>query len=235
MITPKFFKKRLDTIIPLRIFCSGRRRDHEQGRRDERYIIEKAAPIFNMYGYEGTSMSQLTEAIGMTKGAIYGNFKDKDEIAREAFEYNISMIVNQITGVVGTRKHACDKLIAFATFYIDNFPRITEIGGCPLLNAAVDTDNSDLPIRSDVLRVIEKWLDMVGQIIDEGMRKGEIKKGLDSAEFASLFVSSIEGGLMLSKVTGQPDSPGQGGEPHHRHGEQGSAGLGSVAQEYTEW
>ena len=169
-----------------------------------RYIIEKAAPIFNMHGYEGTSMSQLTEAIGMTKGAIYGNFKDKDEIAREAFEYNISMIVNQITGVVGTRKHACDKLIAFATFYIDNFPRITKTGGCPLLNAAVDTDNSDLPIRSDVLRVIEKWLDLVVQIIDDGMRKGEIKEDVDPAEFASLFVSSIEGGIMLSKVTGDP-------------------------------
>ncbi len=40
------------------------------------YIIERAAPIFNMYGYEGFSMSQLTEAIGMTKGAIYGNFKN---------------------------------------------------------------------------------------------------------------------------------------------------------------
>ena len=177
MITPKFFKKRLDTIIPLRIFCLGGEETMSKADETRRYIIEKAAPIFNMYGYEGTSMSQLTEAIGMTKGAIYGNFKDKDEIAREAFEYNISMIVNQITGVVGTRKHACDKLIAFATFYIDNFPRITEIGGCPLLNAAVDTDNGDIPIRSDVLRVIEKWLDMVGQIIDEGMRKGEIKKG----------------------------------------------------------
>jgi len=169
-----------------------------------RYIIEKAAPIFNMHGYEGTSMSQLTEAIGMTKGAIYGNFKDKDEIAREAFEYNFSTVSNQIAAVVANRKHACDKLIAFATFYIDNFPHITRTGGCPILNAAVDTDNTDLPIRSDVLRAIEKWLDSVVQIIDSGVRKGEIREDVDPAEFASLFVSSIEGGIMLSKVTGEP-------------------------------
>jgi len=169
-----------------------------------RYIIEKAAPIFNMHGYEGTSMSLLTEAIGMTKGAIYGNFKDKDEIAREAFEYNLSMVSNQIAAVVGTRKNACDKLIAFATFYIDNFARITKTGGCPILNAAVDTDNSDLPIRSDVLRAIEKWLDSVVQNLDSGTRKGEIREDVDPAEFASLFVSSIEGGIMLAKVTGDP-------------------------------
>ena len=51
-------------------------------------IIEKAAPIFNKHGYAGTSMSQLAQAIQMTKGAIYGNFKDKDEIALAAFDYN---------------------------------------------------------------------------------------------------------------------------------------------------
>lgn len=170
----------------------------------KQYIIEKAAPIFNMHGYEGTSMSQLTEAIGMTKGAIYGNFKDKDEIAREAFEYNMSMIRNQITAVVSTRKNACDKLIAFATFYIDNFHSIAQKGGCPVLNAAVDTDNSDLPIRSNVLRAIEGWLDSIVRITNSGIEKGEIREDVDSGEFASLFVSSIEGGIMLSKVTGDP-------------------------------
>jgi hypothetical protein len=44
------------------------------------YIIEQAAPVFNMYGYKGTTLSQLTKVINMTKGAIYGNFRDKDEI-----------------------------------------------------------------------------------------------------------------------------------------------------------
>ncbi len=170
----------------------------------KRYIIEKAAPIFNMHGYEGTSMSQLTQAIGMTKGAIYGNFRNKDEIAREAFEYNFSAVRDRISAVVRTRKHACDKLIAFATFYIDNYHRLAETGGCPLLNAAVDTDNTDLPIRSSVRQAIETWLDSVIQIVDEGMKKGEIREDVDSEEFASLFVSSIEGGIMLARVTGDP-------------------------------
>ena len=170
------------------------------------YIIEKAAPIFNMHGYGGTSMSRLTEAIGMTKGAIYGNFKNKDEIACEAFEYNLSNIRKQIEAVVFSRKNACDQLIAFATFYIDNFHALSKKGGCPILNAAVDSDNSDLPIRSNVLRAIENWLDSVVLIIEGGKEKGEIKAHVNAGELASLFVSSIEGGIMLSKVTGDPAS-----------------------------
>ena len=110
------------------------------------YIIRQTAPIFNMHGYEGTSMSQLTKAINMTKGAIYGNFKNKNEIALEAFHYNFSNIYKNIEEVVASKDNACDRLIAFANFYLDHFAEILEIGGCPLLNAAIDSDNvhSDL-------------------------------------------------------------------------------------------
>jgi PAS domain S-box-containing protein len=63
-------------------------------------IIAKAAPIFNMYGYKDTTMSQLTDAIRMTKGAIYGNFTDKDEIGLAAFDYNFAEISKKIKKVV---------------------------------------------------------------------------------------------------------------------------------------
>ena len=44
------------------------------------FIIQKVAPIFNKNGYNGTSMSELVDATGLTKGAIYGNFKNKETI-----------------------------------------------------------------------------------------------------------------------------------------------------------
>ncbi len=169
-----------------------------------KHIIKKAAPIFNMYGYDGFSLSLLTEAIGMTKGAVYGNFKNKDELSRAAFEYNLSIISNQISAMVSKRKHSCDKLIAYAGFYIDNFPTACDKGGCPVLNAAIDTDNKDLPVRTSVLAAIDMWLGSIIQIIKKGKKKGEIKPHADPAEFASLFVTSIEGGMMLSKVTSDP-------------------------------
>ena len=77
-------------------------------------------------------------------------------------------------------------------------------GGCPILNAAVDSDNSDLPIRSSVLQALDNWLDSVSRIVNSGKRKGEIQAHVDADDFASQFVSSIEGGIMLSKVTGDP-------------------------------
>ncbi len=128
----------------------------------------------------------------------------KDELSRAAFEYNLAMVANQIAVVVRTRKHSCDKLIAYAGFYIDNFQAACNKGGCPVLNAAIDTDNKDLPVRSSVLAALDTWLGSIIQIINNGKKKGEIKPHVEPAEFASLFVSSIEGGMMLSKVTRDP-------------------------------
>ena len=60
-------------------------------------IIEKALPIFNQKGYNATSISDITSATGITKGAIYGNFKNKDDVALAAFDHGVNIVLKQIT------------------------------------------------------------------------------------------------------------------------------------------
>jgi AcrR family transcriptional regulator len=166
------------------------------------FIIKQVAPIFNMHGYKGTTMSQLTKAINMTKGAIYGNFKDKDEIAIAAFDYNLAEISKKIRNVILSKENACEKLIAFANFFLDEFPIISGKGGCPILNAAIDSDNVHPPLKERVAQAIEDWTNNVSRIVYSGIKRKQINKNAKPEQFASVFVSLIEGGLMLSKVTG---------------------------------
>lgn len=165
-------------------------------------IIEQAAPIFNMHGYAGATISQLTRAIKMTKGAIYGNFKDKDEIALAAFDYNFEEISNKIRKVVRPKKHACDKLVAFANVYLNEWAEISRNGGCPVLNAAIDSDNVHPRLKERVARAIDRWTDSVGRIVSNGVKRKQINGSARPEQFASVFVSLIEGGIMLSRATG---------------------------------
>ena len=166
------------------------------------YIIEKAAPIFNRHGYEGTSMARLTKAIDMTKGAIYGNFKDKNEIAIAAFDHNFSNIIKQIRAMVGQKENANDKLIAFANFYLEQYQEISQNGGCPILNAAVDSDFVHPGLKKRVSAALDTWMNSVARIIYDGIKRGEINRNTRPEQFASVFVSLIEGGIMLSRTTG---------------------------------
>ena len=55
-------------------------------------IIEQAAALFNKKGYAATSIPNITEAKGLTKGSFYGNFNNKEEIELAAFDYNIKLM-----------------------------------------------------------------------------------------------------------------------------------------------
>lgn len=173
-----------------------------KSEKTRKFIIEKSAPIFNMHGYKGTTMSQLTKAINMTKGAIYGNFIDKDEIALAAFDHNFAEISKKIQKVVRSKENACDKLIAFANFYLDQFKEISRKGGCPLMNAAIDSDNIHPPLKARVSEAVETWINTVTRIVYGGIKRKQIHPNTKPEQFASVFVSLIEGGIMLSKATG---------------------------------
>jgi TetR/AcrR family transcriptional regulator, transcriptional repressor for nem operon len=174
----------------------------KKSEETKRMIVEKVAPLFNKHGYEGTSLSDLTKAVGLTKGALYGNFRNKDDIAVAALKYNIQRIAEEIAERVSQKSDSCDKLIAMAEYYSNKFNKVSQSGGCPILNAAVDSDNSDLPLRDVVVKSLDNWTGSIKNIMGRGIKRGEIRECVDPDAFASYFVSLIEGGIMLSKVTG---------------------------------
>ena len=73
-----------------------------KSERTKKFIIEKTAPVFNEKGYAGTSMNDLMMVTGLTKGSIYGNFQNKDEVALAAFDYNFGKVLSYIKNLVGT-------------------------------------------------------------------------------------------------------------------------------------
>jgi AcrR family transcriptional regulator len=67
-----------------------------KAERTKQFIIEKTATLFNTKGIAATSLQDMTEATGLTKGSIYGNFKNKDEVALEVFRYNFKKVTNLV-------------------------------------------------------------------------------------------------------------------------------------------
>lgn len=166
------------------------------------YIIEKAAPIFNMKGFAGTSMADLTTATGLTKGAIYGNFKDKDEVALAVYDYNLSLVIEGLTLVMEQHTHMVQKLRAMAGFYREEYKRALTRGGCPILNTAVEADDSHPLLKQRSTDTLLSWKSTIEKIIAKGKTRGEIKPEANGSAFAATFIALIEGGIMFSKATG---------------------------------
>src|ERR1700761_5725589 len=88
-----------------------------KAERTRQFIIETTAGIFNTKGYAGTSMSDLTEATGLTKGSIYGNFENKEEVALAVFDHNLGKISTDIYQRISLATTYYDKLMVYAKVY----------------------------------------------------------------------------------------------------------------------
>ncbi|WP_075344617.1 TetR/AcrR family transcriptional regulator [Tenacibaculum agarivorans] len=175
-----------------------------RSEKTRQLIIEKTASIFNKKGYTGTYLSDLTNATGLTKGSIYGNFKDKNEVAVEAFKYNYKFQSEQIQKKLNQENTAIGKLLIFLNHYRTAFKPIFDNGGCAILNTAVDADDGNDLLKKEVIKTIQNWHQKIVTILNEGRKQNELKN-IDIESFSYRMISLIEGGIMLAKTLDKPE------------------------------
>ncbi len=175
-----------------------------RSEKTRQFIIEKTASIFNKKGYTGTYMSDLTNATGLTKGSIYGNFKGKNEVALEAFKYNYKFQTEQILGRIEEESNAANKLIVFLTHYKTAFKPIFANGGCAILNTAVDADDGNDLLKNEVVKTIIGWQQKIASILTEGITKQELKP-VDVEIFSFRIIALIQGSILMAKTLNKPE------------------------------
>ena len=175
-----------------------------KAERTRQFIVETTSGIFNKKGYAGTSLSDLTEATGLTKGSIYGNFKNKEEVAVAAFEYNSARVRKLIVGQIEKAPTYYEKLMVYAKVYHSFNSASFPDGGCPILNTAVDADDTNPLLKNKAAQVVLRWKKNIEELISAGVVAGEFKTGIDTEKIALSMIALIEGGIMIAKVTGKP-------------------------------
>jgi len=171
-----------------------------KAEQTRQFIIEKTAPLFNKKGFDGTTLSDLTKATGLTKGALYGNFRDKEEIGAEAFRYSIRKVKEgaraHMAGA-GTYKKQLATLLDFYAEYVFDPP---VAGGCPLLNTAIEADDHRTSMRRVVTEELLSVTQFMEDLITQGIRTGEFKTETRAKELAYTFFCAVEGAIMFSRV-----------------------------------
>ena len=162
------------------------------------FILDTVSPIFNKKGYSATSMNDITEATGLTKGAIYGNFKNKEDLALAAFNHNIRFIIDKITVILTEIDSPLAKLHALTNFYRNYYKNNINFGGCPILNVGIDANNTNPQLFERVKYVTHKLQNSISQIIEEGILKKEIKSNIDADIYGGRIFSFIEGSVFMS-------------------------------------
>ncbi len=80
--------------------AAGRRLGSVARTAAQTRIIDAAVPLFAEHGVNGTSLQMIADAIGVTKAAIYHQFKTKDEIVFAAVEVDLVKLETALDAAV---------------------------------------------------------------------------------------------------------------------------------------
>ncbi|NET31687.1 MAG: TetR/AcrR family transcriptional regulator [Cyanothece sp. SIO1E1] len=174
------------------------KRNTRNATKTKQEIIEKSAPVFNVYGYAGTKMQMLVDATGYQMGGIYRHFETKMDLAKEVFRYNFEVLVKSNLDL-NPNLSPREKLLQI----IDNYqamvvnPKVT--GGCPILNTSTEVDDTDEAFSILTKSSIKEVIGEIELILTEGKKAGSLQANFDPKEEAVYLFASFEGAILLAK------------------------------------
>jgi len=172
-----------------------------KAERTRHFIVEKAAPIINQKGMAATSINDIVEATRLTKGSIYGNFDNKDEICYEAFDYLVKRVGADMAMAMSRATTSADKLFALFDYYLATVTQENNYG-CPIMNFGIEADDTNPVVKHKVNKAITATENLIAKVVRAGVESGEFQKSFDAESFSIKAFAMIEGGLWIARLQG---------------------------------
>lgn len=159
---------------------------------DTEEALERAMQVFWEKGYEGTSLSDLTKAMGINRPSLYAAFGDKESLFRKALERYMegpaASAFQALQEPVG-RKAIEGLLLGVAAFLTEK----DHARGCLGVQAGLSCESLSAPIR-EVLAGQQKQSEMlIAQRLKKAKQAGELPADADPAAMARYFVTVLQG------------------------------------------
>ncbi len=176
----------------------------QKGLRTRGSILARAAPVFNMRGFFGTSIEDLVKATGLKKGGLYNHYPSKEALALASFDYAIGKFRERFAEALREGQSAVGSLQTIVEVLVRSYTEPVVEGGCPILNTAIESDDANPILREKAQAAMHGLLRLIGIHVKRGIKSGELRTDVDARAVATSIVGMCEGALMLSKLFDDP-------------------------------
>jgi TetR/AcrR family transcriptional repressor of nem operon len=176
-----------------------------KGQETRERIVRETAPLLNKQGFLSTPLADILKCVGLEKGGFYHHFACKEDLVVEAFEHVAAQAAERLHKAIEGESTAVGKLKAMTEAYrVFKINQLLEGGGCPILNAAVESDDGNVRLRDAARLAMDRWRGVVNRILGAGIASGEFRADLDPDKESCWVIAAIEGGVMLSNLYKDP-------------------------------
>ena len=163
-------------------------------------ILNSARVLMMERGYNGFSFRDVAAEVGIRSASIHYHYATKADLAEataRAYRETFSEAMDGLGDL-----SAPELLRAYGAFFVTT---LRDQGGL-CLGGILAADATTLPdqVRAEVITFFAVQHEWVEAVLREGQIKGEIRGDLDTEAFSKMFVSSLEGAMMVSRAIEQP-------------------------------
>ena len=159
-------------------------------------IIVVTNELFRRHGYNGTTLSQISEAANATIGSIYHFFPGGKEALGVAVVETTGAIYRELFESIA--REASDPAEAFADFFAGAAAVLEEsdfIDPCPIGTVAREVANTSEPLRIAAAGVFDSWIDAATRhLVGAGLSDER------AGALAQVFVATVEGMFVLCRT-----------------------------------
>lgn len=169
---------------------------HIRRLQTETAILASAETLFVKRGYHRTTIDQIASAAGLTKGAVYVHFKDKQALLMVLLERAEQQVVIPILERLdASDDNAIDKLVTYVHSWSQVAIHLRNTMFLPILMSFEFLGSKD-PIEEKIITIYERSYKTLGRVISEGQSAGLILSNDNPREYAAVLIAYMEGLLL---------------------------------------
>ncbi|WP_193185972.1 TetR/AcrR family transcriptional regulator [Nisaea sediminum] len=166
----------------------------------EEAALEKALEEFWRAGYEGTSISRLTEVMGINRPSLYATFGNKEELFQKSVARYVAMKNRYIDEALKapTAREMVERLLYdSADILTDDCHPL----GCMAVQSALAVGDNTERVRQEMVQIREAFSDRIRKRFEEECRDGRLPPGTDP-EVLAQFISTVQHGMSVQASSG---------------------------------
>ena len=174
----------------------------------DKILAESKALVFEN-GFSGTSIDQILEKTGITKGAFFYHFKTKNALAKVLIEDYAKEDIHHLNVALEKTKdlkgNSLDRLLQFIQEYIDMMEGLTEPPACLYASYTYEPNNFDSETLSHISETLLIWRNTMEQLIKDVLEEYDTKIEIDIPSLADHTIVIFEGAFVVSRALGKTD------------------------------
>ncbi|HEX3007692.1 MAG TPA: TetR/AcrR family transcriptional regulator [Bacteroidales bacterium] len=158
------------------------------------YIIVEAFKLFLAKSYEAVSISDISNAIGLTKGALYHHFVNKEELFKAVIDKHLSIVPINFDPRNCTLPEFNKKCIAHAEAILRKlFIDSAEFIPIDYVSLIADSFRHYQGFASEKVKMMNEERERIQTMLNNAIKRNEIRDDINVEAISQIYVSNMLG------------------------------------------